>query len=175
MQIEDKQALSNIVLVSNKNLHKNFGLKVGLLSAFDVFGEGSLLSVVDNKSLPRRNATVIVESDTAHFLKLFHGTIEALAKSAEFGFEVSKMISSANTVNRERVENNKSKIFAIEEQSMLKNDNKICSNTAETSMSRENTDSTHSSFEEIRVQKIALSNSMHETKANSATNTFCEE
>jgi CRP-like cAMP-binding protein len=92
--------------------------KVAILSEFDLFGESAFHHAAGGvRASPRRNASVIVESDTAELMKLMHGVFETLVESGRFGEKGERILWKARAVRLKRLNQNTSRIFAQNEES----------------------------------------------------------
>jgi CRP-like cAMP-binding protein len=88
------------------------GTKVALLSEFDLFGESALLYATQGAGAsPRRNASVVAESDTVQLLKLMHGVFETLVESGRFGEKGERILWKARAVRLKRLKQNSSLTF----------------------------------------------------------------
>jgi CRP-like cAMP-binding protein len=82
--------------------------RLGLLGPLDVFGENSLVDGThdcqnaDRAGSRTRNATVVVESDTAQTLKLTAASFMALVASGQFRSQASDMLETAKRVSQQR-------------------------------------------------------------------------
>ena len=99
--------------------YQNLGVKVGSLSDFDVFGEASLLGASQGGGgLPRRSATVIVDSNKVQLLKLQHCVFETLADSLKFGDKIQRVFMRVRSVGKFRMKDSRSKILLSKNKSL---------------------------------------------------------
>ena len=95
------------------------GVKVHVLSKFDIFGENALTKTTEeiivqdddegsdiNPTRRRRNATVIAESDPTQLLKLTRDAFEALVESGKLGGNGANVLGRVQTVSMTRMKSN---------------------------------------------------------------------
>ena len=82
-------------------------MRLSTLHALDFFGENSLVSGAhDNEGQHTRNATCVVESETAQTLKLPAAAFKALVNSGMLGDEIETILKTARSVSLSRHSSN---------------------------------------------------------------------